>query len=154
MEQQLATLFDETIVHEYLHWLSWEESMNVEKEVNLVSAKIKNHKNVVIFAKSLWTVVSMKLMVDKWIIPKMCIFVWLPLGYIRNMWFPLKTYLSNLPCPLLFIQNKEDPVGSFLEVVREVKQISDDFSFVELPGNDHDYSDVENINQVIAGFVK
>ncbi len=39
--------------------------MDVEKEVGLVSKKIKDQKNVVIFAKSLWTVVFMKVMIDK-----------------------------------------------------------------------------------------
>ncbi len=70
------------------------------------------------------------------------------------MWFPLKSYLSKIPCPVLFIQNKEDPIGSYLEVVHEVGQISDDFSFVELPGNDHDYSDVLTLWKIMSDFIK
>jgi predicted alpha/beta-hydrolase family hydrolase len=127
--------------------------MDIEKEMNLVYSKIKDQKNLIIFAKSLGTVLAMKLMIDQWFLPKKCIFVWLPLWYIRNMWFPLKTYLSKIPCPVLFIQNKDDPAGSYLEVVREVGQISNDFSFVELPGNDHDYSDVEKLSEVISNYL-
>lgn len=153
MEEQLASLFDETTIHEYQHWLSWEGSMDIEKEINLVYSKIKDQKDLVIFAKSLGTVLAMKLMIDQWFLPKKCIFVWLPLWYIKNMWFSLKTYLSKISCPVLFIQNKEDPAGSYLEVVGEVSQISNDFSFVELPGNDHDYSDVEKLSEIVSWFM-
>lgn len=154
VEQQLASFFDETSIHIYQHRIAGEGDMDVEKEINVISEKIKDQKDVVIFAKSLWTVVSMKLMIDIWIVPKMCIFVWLPLWYIKNMWFPLKTYLSKLPCPILFIQNKEDPAGSYLEVVCEVSQISSDFTFQELPGNDHDYSNIEAIWKTISDSIK
>jgi len=36
--------------------------------------------------------------------------------------------------------------------VREVGQINK-FSFAELPGNDHDYSDIEKLGEVISNFV-
>lgn len=149
VEQQLKSFFDETTVHKYQHWLSWEGDMDIEKEMNLVYSKIKDQKDLVIFAKSLWTIISMKIMIDKWFIPKKCIFVWLPLWYIKNMWFPLKSYLSKITCPILFIQNKEDPAGGYLEVVREVGQISNNFSFVELPGNDHNYDEIEKLLNMI-----
>ncbi len=153
VEQQLKSFFDETYIHIYQHRIAGEGDMDVEKEVDIVSVKIKDQKDLVIFAKSLGTVLSMKLMIDKWIVPQVCIFVWLPLWYIRNMWFPLKTYLSKISCPVLFIQNKEDPAGSYTEVVREIGQISNNFSFVELPGSDHNYSDVEKFSEVISNYL-
>jgi len=128
--------------------------MNIEKELKLVHQKTKDNTDIVIFAKSLGTVLTMKLIVDQWYMPKKCIFVGIPLWYIYTQWFPIKEYVSKITCPIMIIQHTKDPAGSYQEIVKEINKMSNNFSLQEIPGNDHTYEEVEKLTEKIERFIK
>jgi len=152
VEEQLRPFFDTTYIDEYQHRKIGTWDMDMQKEIALLSSYIKNRQETVIFAKSAWTILTIKTMTKIWKNPQKCIFVWLPLVNVKKNWFSINSYIQKISCPILFIQNKNDPMGSFQEIINEVEW-RPDFSFRELPGDDHQYDDVKALRDILISFL-
>lgn len=151
VDNVLFPFFDETYIHVYEHWLQWSWNMDLDKEMQHILSHID--WDTVIFAKSLWTILAIKTIVASWIVPRACIFVWLPLWYVHNQWFPLKKYLPLLACSVLCIQHTQDPVWSYEQLVDEINGIAWSLTCCDLPGNDHDYKEVDELKKIISDFL-
>jgi hypothetical protein len=82
-------------------------------------------------------------MIKKKISVKRCIFAWFPMWFVANNDFPIQEYLKQVSCPILFVQQSEDPAGYYQSIVNLFSPISPKFTFKKLSGSDHAYKDIE-----------
>jgi len=153
IEESLKDSFDETYIQCYQHRNSEHQNMDLEYEMEILYEEIKYDKNITIFAKSLWDILAIMAMTEEWINPSKCIFLWFPMWFVKNNEFPLEDYLSQIQCPVLFIQKAYDPACDYQELVDLISAISDKFHFHEIPGNDHEYDDIKEIKNLTLNFI-
>lgn len=88
-------------------------------------------------------------MVEKDIFIKQSIFVGFPLRFIESHQFPIEQYLKELTSPVLWIQHTDDPAGWYATIAKNLWSISPAFTCKELPGNTHDYPEIQTLKQII-----
>jgi hypothetical protein len=153
VQTELKEFFDQSYLHDYQHWQLWYPNMDFEEEIDVLYNQIKNDKDIVIFAKSLWTILALMLLAEKWIHPSKCIFVWFPMWYVDSNEFPLHYYIWKDICPILFIQKTKDPACNFQELKKIFSEFSPKFQFQEVAGLDHDYENIQELKTLIKKFI-
>lgn len=150
--ETVAPLFDKSLVHDYAHWNSDEEFINFDTELDVLSEELKDFGEYVVFAKSIGSVLASLGMSRGIIKPTKFIVAGLPLGLIVSENHPVGTWLENDTTKLIVVQNTNDPLGSFDDVRDYIGKIKKegDFELVELPGDSHDYSDLEKLKEIIG----
>ena len=153
VEENLKDSFDETYIQYYQHRDLDNQNMNLENEMEILYEQIRYDKDVVIFAKSLWDILTIMAISEKWIHPSKCIFLWFPMWFVQRNDFPLEDYLSQIQCPVLFIQKSYDPACDYQELVDCISSVSDKFHFHEIDGDNHEYDDIKEIKNLTLNFI-
>ena len=154
VSKTLAPLFDNCLVHDYEHWQNNEANINFDAELAKLRHETEGIGEYVIFAKSIGSVLTF-MGVNRGILkPKTIIITGLPLGMIEEEHIPMDDWLRHSDIPLLFIQNTEDPLGSFKEVEKYLSGIIGNrkYTLAELDGNTHNYNDLLRLKEEIASF--
>lgn len=151
--QILNPLFDEIKIHYYKHWETGEEIIDLDSELSTLTAEINEWKDYMIFAKSAGCLLTLKGIYEKKIHPLKCVFVGAAIDWGKERQFLVGDWLKNYNTTTFFIQKTNDPVISF----KNLKKILEDldvknYSLKEIPGNDHNYLDLEFLRQVIENF--
>ena len=150
VNKELLPFYDTTHIHFYRHRDIWEENMDIEYECDKLCKYVKSLQwSVILFCKSLWCLLWLKAMVEKEIFIKQSIFVWFPLGYTQLHWFPIESYLKELTSPVLRIQHTNDPAWWYTTIAEKLWSISPAFTCKEIPGNEHDYPEINILKQII-----
>ncbi len=85
---------------------------------------------------------------EKTINPQKCIFV-------GPAWFIAKEWIEGYSLPTLFITKTADPVAPAAKLKELLKKYHvQNYQFVELPGDDHKYDDLEKIKSLTIDFLK
>lgn len=58
-------------------------------------------------------------------------------------------WLKHITIPVVIVQNTADPLGSFADVKNAFENAGTALTFVELPGETHDYLDFDAIAQLL-----
>lgn len=150
----LKVLFDAAKVHDYAHWESGEEFVDIEKELKTIIDETKTLLPYAIFAKSVGGVIAIKGINEKVLQPNTCIITGLPLSLIAKESLPVSEWLSETTVPITIIQNEHDPLGSY-EDVREFVDKSGALTctVVCAPGDTHSYEDLDLLKQLIGEAV-
>ena len=154
IEDKLSELFDETHIQYYTHWQQDKPNIDLEHESKVFIEKINKFDDYVIFAKSAWTIVAMKNIFENWLKPKACIFVGVPMWMIFHNEFPYEKWLKNTKCPILFIQQTNDPACLYSELVNLLSWLSNKFKFQEVEWDNHHYEDVDLLKKLVGEFLK
>lgn len=151
VQKALAPMFDKTVLHDYAHWAAAATHMDMEHELNVLQSKVRKLDNYVIFAKSAGAVLSLKGITSKMLRPKACLFVGTPLDFARQHGHEIDSWLKRLDMPVTFAQNSHDPTGSYHELERFLRGHlhSPHYQTIELPGNTHDYNDMDKLNELM-----
>jgi len=150
VNQELLPFYDTTHIHTYHHRDVWEGNMDLDYECEKLCGYLKNIKwSIILFCKSLWCLLWLKAIVEKEIFIKQSIFVWFPLGFTELHSFPLKQYLKELTCPVLWIQKTYDPVWWYMTITEQLWSISPAFICKEISGDTHDYPEIKVLKQII-----
>lgn len=142
--------FGKIIVQEYEHWSSGQPLIDFEVEQSLLARSGNQVRPFVIFAKSVGGIVALKATAEDIIMPENIIITGLPLSLIRKKHIPVDNWLHHLQLPITIIQNEQDPVGSYDDIITYIRPINNS-NIVVVPhnGSSHSYSDIEHIRAII-----
>lgn len=155
VERVLNSLFDETTVHYYKHWREGGE-INFDHEINVLKDEVKDSGDYAIFAKSVGTYITLWAIKENIIHPKKCIFLGFPYKLFKTEKEKreLDALLKSIDIPVMFIQNSEDPYGSFDEIEDVLKRSAfKDYKTVRLERKSHDYPQYEKIKELVGDFI-
>lgn len=155
VEKKIASLFDSTVVLNYDHWQNNQPMIDLDKEKEKLTKIIGDSKDTVIFAKSAGILVTLKAVCEDKIKPVKLIFVGVPLKWAKDNGFGMQKWIKKLSTSTLIIQNENDPFCS-LENLNEflLKNEVNSVEVRQLPGDTHDYKDIDGLYNLISNFIK
>lgn len=135
----------------YSYWESGEKNLNFKVETKKLSELVAGKDEYFIFAKSIGSVLALKSIYEKIISPKKMVICGHPYNLAKELGFTVDDYLRNLSIPTTFIQNEFDPVYSFEELEKTLKENSpSDYQLIKnLDNNTHDYKDFEKLTKIV-----
>jgi hypothetical protein len=129
-------------ITKYRHW-SADDKPSIEHEASCFA---KTSVECVI-AKSLGVSIVIRAFDIYKCKPRRAIFIGIPLSPLKaKNYGPLFRFVNVVPT--LFIQQASDPNGSS-EDLKEILQAYQNVTIVEVPGDDHLYSDIEKLQAII-----
>lgn len=148
LKNALAPNFENIETQHYRHWQSGEGNADVDHEIGVAERKAAALKPYVIVAKSIGTVIAVKGTAECKLYPDKLILLGVPIngGAPKDSF---SKWLKAVNVPVVFIQNTKDPLGAFADVKAAFEGRGSQLSFVELPGETHDYLDFEAIAKQI-----
>lgn len=135
----------------YSHWVTGDKNLNFEIESQKLAQLVKDKDEYFVFAKSIGSVLALKSIYEKIINPKKMIICGHPYNLAKEMGFPVNDYLKSLPIPTMFIQNNLDPLFSYADLEKVLKENNAaDYHLIKNPDNNtHDYEDYENLTKLV-----
>ncbi len=131
--------FDVTPVS-YLHWENGDQYIDLDAEILRLKPIIDQRNFSCVIAKSVGSVLALKLIAEGFLNPDSCIFAGLPINLLKNTDLPVDEWIGKCHMPICILQNNNDPMGTYQDVLTMVKRSEDNISCVELDGNTHDYN--------------
>lgn len=144
LKDALSPQFQTVTTQHYRHWQKAEDWADIEYEMGVADEKARDLQPYVIVAKSIGTVIAARGVANGMLYPEKIVLLGVPVKGGAQADEFART-LKHIPIPVVIVQNSADPLGSFIEVRGAFEDISDGLSFVELPGETHDYLDFEAI---------
>lgn len=139
----------ETTAHEWLHWQDEEVGFDIETELDLITSEIKGRDNVGIIAKSIGTVVAMRLLEIMERPPEYLLLMGLPIKDADESKKALyQQALKDFPNPIFIVQNEQDPLGSMQEVQEMLEEVEYEEDTTE--GDDHRYNYPELVLDIVS----
>lgn len=138
----------------YSHWEMGEKNLNFEVETKKLSELVVGTDEYFVFAKSIGSVLALKSVYEKVISPKKIVICGHPYNLARELGFPIDDYLKNLSIPVIFVQNESDPLFSFADLEKVLKENNPaGYQLIENPDNNtHDYEDLERLSKIVNDF--
>ena len=138
----------------YDHWSNGKEFIDVDGESENLKQLIKDQSNYCVFAKSVGSILALKTIYEKTFDPQKIVLCGHPYLLAKKMGLPIDTYLESLKIPITFIQNEHDPLYSFSDLEKTLKEHSPaHFSLVKNEGTDsHDYEDYPKLAEIVQNF--
>lgn len=156
-QDKLAPLFDKTIVQNYDHWDAGTPEINLNSELEKLALNAQNIDDYIIIAKSIGTVLATEAIAKNLINPQKCIFLGVPINIIQKQGYPFAENLKFVNCPVLFIQNSDDPVGKYRQLTEFINNLYMprlQYKIVELPGDTHNYIDYPKLLELTKQFIE
>ena len=149
-----APLFEKATVLDYEHWDTGGALIDLDAELVRLQGLIRGDSGQIIFAKSAGTLLALRGIKEGKLRPKGCIFTGLAAGWGRVNGFDVDSWLENYSTPTLFIEKTFDPACSFQELksLIEAARVKN-FLLKEMPGDDHDYGDIEFLKAESESFI-
>lgn len=143
--------FSNAYVIHYDHWSSEDGFIDYNTECKKIE-KLGLHSPYLVFAKSIGTILTLESIKRGIIAPAGIIFCGTPLAHINECNSVLESLALN-KTPIHFIQQAEDKVGGFSQLIEQLSAYKNDFMFTEIDGNDHKYSDLEFLAKAIEDMM-
>lgn len=128
-------------VYEWKHWTEAGKSLDIGIEVASIVDYSKNEDKIDIIAKSIGTLVLMKLL--EVIKPKIrkVILCGIPLNDLKEEDFSAYKILENITHPenIICFQNSEDPHGNYQQLFAFLDNINSRIKIIDKGGNTHEY---------------
>jgi len=139
----------------YDHWQSGNKWINFQKESEKLVEFVKDKKDYFVFAKSIGSVLTLKNIFEKTLTPKKLIICGFPYRAGKKAFEKIDECLRTLSIPTMFIQNEFDPVYSFEELEKTLKENKPaDYQLIKNAGNNtHDYEDFEQLVNIVKNFM-
>lgn len=156
LENEFSSHFEETNVIEYKSWDNndFGQVIDFPTELIRIQKTVSNWDNYCVFAKSVGTALCMKAIQDHIIHPKKCVFVGLPLTWLKENKIPIDAFAQSYILPTLFIQQKDDPFANSEVVGAFIKKLNlSQTEYLIVDGNDHRYSDIQLVLQNSLEFL-
>ena len=144
----VSPYFQRTVTQHYRHWQTGVEMADVDYEIGISQEKVRALEPFCIIAKSIGTAIATKGTATGAFKPERLILLGVPINGAVSKDL-LKRWLDEINIPIIIVQNTSDPLGSFAEVKAAFDRAAENVSFVELPGETHDYLDFKAIAKMI-----
>lgn len=148
IQKALQSRFDSTYIQYYLHWTDETvDSFQMPKELERLASQTQSYSEYVVFAKSIGVAMTLTGIDQGFLQPAKCIFAGTPSKTLRQY----RETIQSLSFPVLFIQEKNDPYGSFQDICETVSSFQkDSFIAKQIPGDNHHYDHVgELVEEII-----
>lgn len=148
--ETISYLFDDGYVHNYNHWQTGGNIIDFEVEIDRIKKIIDPKKEYFILAKSLGSVLAMKLINDGIISVKKCVFLGLPVNWCKNNNIDIDKSIKGFSKRLAIIQNTQDPTipsGMLNEYLRSMDVKN--HLLIEVEGSNHEYEDTGLIEKTV-----
>lgn len=123
----------------YDHWISGEPTIDLTVEVEKLVRSAQGQP-IAVFAKSAGCLVLLKAAKEQGVLISNAVFVGIPIPWGEELGLPVRTWLKEWERPTLFIHKEQDPVIP----AQDLKAlISERHQMLVLPGDDHDYEELE-----------
>ena len=144
----VAPRFQHTETQHYRHWQAGGKQADIDYEIGVAQSKVERLEPYIIIAKSIGTAIAAKGVVDEKLKPEKLVLLGVPIngGVPKDLF---SRWLQVIDVQIVFVQNTGDPLGSFSDVRAAFADKSSSVSFVELPGETHDYLDFSSIAKLI-----
>lgn len=131
----------------YDHWQTGEKNLNFEIESQKLMELVKNKDEYFVFAKSIGSILALKSIYEKIINPKKMVICGHPYNLAKELNLPVDDYLKSLTIPTIFIQNEFDPLFSYANLEKILKENNpSDYHLIKNSGNNtHNYDDYEQL---------
>lgn len=141
-------------VHVYKHWVSGESFIDSEHELMFLEKSGLLSGEYFIVAKSMGVILALKGMNEKLLQPVSGIYLGFPLSIVEHEDLPINEWLKKIEGDFHFIQNEDDPFGSYAAVKQylETAGISAE-SITSWSGDSHDYPDIDAIIEKSASLL-
>lgn len=138
----------------YDHWTTGGRFINFDRESEKLAHLVRNEKEYFVFAKSVGTVLALKMITEGTFSPQKAIYCGLPYRLAGEVGIPLAEYLTSLKVPTTFIQNESDPVYSYMELKKVLESAKPmDYQLILNPNNNtHDYEDFQKLISISKSF--
>mgnify|MGYP006297015347 CR=1 FL=1 len=154
VQMVLAETFRETRIQYYRHWETGEEVVEFEHELGVISENADFMNGQVVLGKSAGAMLAARAVSEGLIEPAICVFFGVPLAFAREHERDIEGVFADFATPTLFIQQTDDPYASASELRTFLDEVGvHDHTFLEVPGDDHRYSDLETYAERITEFV-
>lgn len=154
VEKATRHMFDSTKIQYYDHWEERAGNIDFGKELKRLISNAKRLKNLVIFAKSAGTMLTLKGVYKREIFPERCVFVGTAVNWGKACGLDVDTWLEKFSVPTLFVQKREDPAISYadLQALLVQKNVAN-FKTIRVAGDDHHYGDIKELRKLIREFI-
>lgn len=140
----------------YDHWETEEQNLDFEAERKKVEQLVVEHPDVewYIFAKSIGSIFTIKLLLSHIITPKKCAFFGLPFNLVIDSVFAGNmSVLEELQVPILAFHNEHDPTADYAVAKNIIDTHMPHAVLKTLPGNDHKYLDFGAYTESITTYL-
>jgi hypothetical protein len=138
----------------YDHWKTGDENLNFQVELKKLKELTKGKKDYSIFSKSIGSVLALNSIYNKLINPQELAVCGHPYKLAKDLNFQIDDYLKFLTIPSVFIQNEFDPLFSYVELEKVLKNNSPVNYFLQKNPDlkTHDYDDYQNLVKIVQFF--
>ncbi len=151
-KESFASRFDEVYVNYYDHWETGENFINFETEINKIKDVVGGSDSGTtwhIYAKSVGTLLTLKLVAEGVVFPSQCLLFGMPLELIEKDGFSVEWKdFADFKVESLAFHNVSDPVASCDLVTDSLEKYDNNIELVTLGGNNHDYLDFSYYQEV------
>jgi len=146
---ELALPNSSATIQRYSHWEGdGERCMMLESEVE----RLKGVEVDLLIGKSLGVVVGLQACRRGFITPKQAVFIGTPVTSFLEENLDLAAQADRLGIPALYIQQKDDVVGTSAMLCAQVGK-APQATIVEVPGNNHQYKDLKLLTRHIQKWL-
>jgi hypothetical protein len=152
--QQLKTYFEKIAVIEYDSWKTGAPIVDVQAEIKKSREVVKNWQEYCIFAKSVGVAIAVKAIKENAMKPSRCVFIGSPFLWTRENSIDLDSWITGHNIPTLFIQQQFDPCmpsSQLKDLLTDIHVVN--YTFVEVEGKDHKYSDLLELTHLTRNFL-
>lgn len=148
--QELSFPDSSATIQRYTHWeCADDQCLKLENEIE----RLQGCAVDLLIGKSLGTIVGILACQRKIIAPKQAIFIGTPVISFREENLDLKQLANELHIPALYIQQKDDIVGSSVSLREQIGSVPK-ATLVEVPGNNHQYKDLKLVARHIKKWLE
>lgn len=136
----------------YNHWQTGEELLDYDFELTKLYEILSKRQNesYKVFAKSAGIILFLKFFESYHTIehPTLSVFAGIPLRFAEAIEYPLVCQLQSLTSRVIILQKALDPQIGFTALKEKLPE-SDILKLINIPGNNHNYSDLNSISYLL-----
>lgn len=146
---ELAVPDSTATIQHYSHWACADDQcLKLEKEIE----RLQGCTVDLLLGKSLGVMIGLLACQRGVISPQRAIFIGTPVTSFKEKDLDLGRLADNLTIPTLYIQQKDDIVGSAASLLAQIGTASR-AKMIEIPGNNHQYKDLKSLARYIRKWL-
>jgi hypothetical protein len=136
-------------IQRYSHWqCADDQCLRLEEEIE----RLQGCAVDLLIGKSLGVMIGLLACQRGIITPRQAIFIGAPVTSFREKSLDLRQLASDLNIPALYIQQKDDIVGSAASLLEQISAAAM-AKIIEIPGNNHQYKDLKSLARFIRKWL-
>lgn len=154
LQAAIQSLFDTVKIHEYNHWQTGEEFIDLEHEAAVLPQTVRGLEPYVVFAKSAGVMLCLRSVHERSTALSGGIFMGTPLLWAQQRGWDYDPWFKSSSLKSLFIHNDLDPVTHADAVEKYLKTCGmRNYRLEVWQGDNHNYDDWSKLRQLAGDFL-